>query len=141
MKSNGVHLDQYRTVHPSLGGSPSHSGFFVIPRESGDLRILSSGEHHKSENGIGEWEHVSVSLDDRCPTCDEMCIVKDLFWNDGECVIQFHPPKSEYINNMPYCLHLWRYVKPFPLPPSIAVGIAAKHKRAIFKERLRRLYK
>jgi len=53
-------------------------------------------------------EHVSVSLARRCPTWDEMCMIKDIFWNDDECVIQFHPPKSQYVNVHPYCLHMWR---------------------------------
>lgn len=69
------------------------------------------------------WEHVSVSRKDRVPTWDEMCQVKALFWGDEDCVVQFHPPKSEYVNNHPFCLHLWRPVgSEFPLPPSIMVG-------------------
>ena len=28
----------------------------------------------------GGWEHVSVSLARRCPTWEEMCMVKDIFW-------------------------------------------------------------
>lgn len=54
------------------------------------------------------WEHVSVSLGNRCPTWDEMCFVKNLFWDEEDMVIQFHPAKSEYINLHPYALHLWR---------------------------------
>lgn len=76
------------------------------------------------------WQHVSVTvLGDhqkkatRCPTWEEMCWVKDQFWDKDETVIQYHPPESEYVNNHPYCLHLW---KPdsieIPLPPSIMVG-------------------
>lgn len=72
------------------------------------------------------WEHVSVSTDqrERCPSWQEMCIVKALFWDAEETVIQFHPPESEYVNNHPGCLHLWKCVsQEFPLPPSILVGI------------------
>ncbi len=66
----------------------------------------------------GGWEHVSVSYSNRCPTWEEMCRVKDIFWYDNECVVQFHPPKSEYVNNHPYCLHLWRKCgNDFELPP------------------------
>lgn len=69
------------------------------------------------------WEHVSVSLPHRCPTWEEMCRVKDLFWGPEDCVIQFHPPRSEYVNNHPYCLHLWRPVNgQVATPPSILVG-------------------
>lgn len=56
----------------------------------------------------GGWEHVSVSYKNRVPTWDEMCKVKDMFWKDNECVVQYHPPKSEYVNVHPYCLHLWK---------------------------------
>lgn len=71
-----------------------------------------------------EWEHVSVSLPNRCPTWEEMCFIKSKFWGDDETVIQFHPPKSEYVNNHPYCLHLWRNTRtPIATPPSILVGL------------------
>ncbi|TXH71415.1 MAG: hypothetical protein E6Q83_03625 [Thiothrix sp.] len=43
------------------------------------------------------WEHVSVSLGNRCPT-----------WDEEDMVIQFHPAKSEYVNLHPHALHLWR---------------------------------
>lgn len=37
-------------------------------------------------------------------------------------VTQFHPPKSEYINNYPYCLHLWKPIDTeIPHPPMICV--------------------
>ena len=53
-----------------------------------------------------------------------MCFVKNLFWGEDETVVQFHPPKSEYVNNHPYCLHLWRNTRTgYKLPPSILVGI------------------
>ena len=66
----------------------------------------------------GGWEHVSVSYRRRTPTWDEMCKVKDMFWNDDETVVQFHPKKSEYKNLHPYCLHLWRKCgEDFELPP------------------------
>lgn len=70
------------------------------------------------------WEHVSVSLDrDRCPTWEEMCMIKDLFWDAEDAVIQFHPPKSEYVNNHPYCLHLWKKIgENVEIPPSELVG-------------------
>jgi len=70
------------------------------------------------------WEHVSVSLPDRCPTWSEMHFIKCMFWGEMDRVMQLHPPKSEYVNNHPYCLHLWRPInKEIPAPPSILVGI------------------
>lgn len=74
----------------------------------------------------GGWEHVSVSPYARgiTPDWDDMCRIKEIFFHDDEAVIQIHPPKDEYVNNMPNCLHLWRcYYKDMVLPPSCFVGI------------------
>ncbi len=102
-------LEVCRRVHPRLGSSPlgSNYGYF----ESGPLRIISSGSGDR-------WEHVSVSCRDRCPTWEEMAKVKDLFWSDSETVLQFHPRGVEYIDEMSFCLHLWkRRGENHPLPP------------------------
>ena len=70
----------------------------------------------------GGWEHVSVSYPNRCPTWDEMCKVKEMFWHDSEVVVQFHPRKEDYVNIHPFCLHLWRKVgQDFETPPKIYV--------------------
>lgn len=72
----------------------------------------------------GGWEHVSVTLasEERCPTWDEMCRVKAIFWDAEDCVVQYHPPKSEYVNNHPRCLHLWRPRDyDLPTPPKVMV--------------------
>lgn len=93
-----------------------NSGAFVIPlKHQQRLNIIASDQFG--------WEHVSVSRKDRCPTWDEMCQIKALFWDNDDCVIQYHPPESEYVNNHPYCLHLWRPTGvALPMPPSIMVG-------------------
>ncbi len=53
-------------------------------------------------------EHVSIeAISRRLPTWNEMCEVKDIFWNDEEEVVQIHPKKSEYVN-ITEALHLWR---------------------------------
>lgn len=71
----------------------------------------------------GGWEHVSFSFRNRCPSWDEMCLMKDIFWSDEECVVQYHPPKSEYVNRHPFCLHLWKPIgQEYPMPPKIFVG-------------------
>lgn len=63
------------------------------------------------------WEHASFSFQNRCPTWDEMCEIKDIFWGEDETVIQFHPKKSAYINVYPYALHLWKKIgEDFELP-------------------------
>jgi hypothetical protein len=74
----------------------------------------------------GGWEHVSVSLPNRCPTWPEICLVKDMFWPEDQAVVQYHPRTSEYVNWHPFCLHLWRPInQAIPTPPAIFVGPTA----------------
>lgn len=99
-------------------------GSFRIHGPCGEaLLIVASGGDPDDTESQG-WEHVSVSTRRRVPNWTEMCFVKDLFWEFEECVVQYHPPRSEYVNNHPYVLHLWRNSRtPFPMPPSIFVGL------------------
>ena len=118
--------DQFRycpnPLYTSLPGE--RFGAFRIPGREACGRMLAIIAVDGVETG---WEHVSVSLPDspqKRPSWDEMSRVKDLFWDAEECVVQFHPAKSEHINNHAGCLHLWRYVGgEFPTPPGILVGI------------------
>ena len=92
------------------------SGIIALPTWKGTV-IWSHG---------AGWDHVSVApLNHRItPTWDDMCRIKDIFFKDNEAVIQIHPPKEEYVNNLPNCLHLWScYYKEMILPPSCLVGI------------------
>lgn len=78
-----------------------------------------------ASDGLG-WEHVSITLKDknRTPSWSEMCFVKNIFWDKDDIVLQIHPPEYSYVNNHPYCLHLWRNKNiDFELPPSFLVGI------------------
>lgn len=61
------------------------------------------------ENEDG-WEHVSVSPKHKynIPTWNDMCVLKDIFFDDEEEVYQIHPKKSEYVNLSENCLHLWK---------------------------------
>lgn len=105
--------------HPLYSNkNDGNNGVFGISHVQGNLFAIAS-------DGEG-WEHVSVTRCDpkKIPTWKQMCFVKDLFWDDDDCVIQYHPPKKQYINNHPGCLHLWRQINiQFPQPPSILVGI------------------
>lgn len=108
-----INFDKVKKYSIALG---SDGGVYRIPFESYNLRVVASCG--------GDWEHVSVSLPNRCPNWKEMCFIKDLFWDEEDCVVQYHPPKSEYINNCKNCLHLWRPMKQeIPRPPKIFVGI------------------
>lgn len=98
-------------------------GIFRVPGRHANGRelkiIASSGDDEYL------WEHVSVSLPDspkKCPSWQEMCIVKDLFWEPEQAVMQIHPPASQYVNQHEGCLHLWRPILvAVPLPPRIMV--------------------
>lgn len=58
------------------------------------------------------WEHVSVSPMDKrvTPSWDAMCQVKDMIFGDEEEVVQIMPKKSQYVNLVKNCLHLWRKI-------------------------------
>lgn len=125
-----LHVPEYYRVTSGPLASTKAEGnnglFFITRREGPPLRAICSDGILGVEpgSGLGGWEHVSVSLATRCPTWAEMCRVKALFWDEGDCVVQFHPPASEYVNNHPFCLHLWRSIdRTFPMPPSILVGV------------------
>ena len=67
----------------------------------------------------GNCEHVSVEpVNGGCPTWAEMCFVKDYFWEDEDEVVQIHPKKSEYVNIVENCLHLWRPINGILFPAS-----------------------
>ena len=95
--------------------------------------------HFMFSTGCG-FEHLSVSTPVRCPTWDEMCKMKDIFWRDDEVCMQLHPKKEDYVNNMKYCLHIWKPIdKEIPTPPSVMVGFR-KGKEAEDAKMLMELY-
>ncbi len=105
-----------------------NNGAFMLPvPDKGGLALQET--YHKARvlgvvvsDGEG-WDHVSVSLQNRCPTWDEMCFIKELFFEPHEVAMQLHPAKADYVNHHPYCLHLWRpQDKRIPLPPVEFVG-------------------
>ena len=81
----------------------------------GGLRVIVG----EDEEG---WEHVSVSRVDRIPSWNDMCLVKDTFWGPEDTIVQFHPPKSQYVNCHLNCLHLWKPPYEVILPPQKFVG-------------------
>lgn len=52
------------------------------------------------------WLHVSCSFSDRIPTHDDLREVKTNFVGD-RLAVQIFPQESEYVNDMPFVLHLW----------------------------------
>lgn len=111
--------EQYRVRNGRLASDESfgNNGCFIVSGPQGaKLLVIASDQ-------LG-WDHVSVSTKTRCPRWDEMCFIKDLFFDEDETVVQFHPKKSEYVNNHPHCLHLWKmHNHEYELPDSIFVGV------------------
>lgn len=97
-----------------------NAGAFEIPFDETTTAFCIASD------GLG-WEHVSVHIVDEgnqeTPMWDEMCKIKDMFWDAEDCVIQYHPPKSEYVNIHEHVLHLWKPIgQEILLPPSMMVG-------------------
>jgi len=119
LKDNLHHLKQYEVEHPIMKQKGfGLNGCFRIPSPIArniDMFIISSDG--------GGWDHVSVSLPSRCPNWPEMSYVKDLFFKEEETVVQYHPKKSEYINECKNCLHLWKKQNnDHELPPSFMIA-------------------
>ncbi len=121
MRKNLDHLKQYSVPHPIFKEyGEGLCGFFIMSSPCCNHTLLRI----QSSDGKG-WDHVSISTNKkRMPNWEEMCFVKDLFFDEEETVIQFHPKKTEYINQCENCLHLWRMQGvQHELPPSFLVGI------------------
>jgi hypothetical protein len=113
--------------HYDLASDDSYgnNGFFTIPH----YRIADYFFGVQASDGEG-WEHASISLFTkkgtvkRCPIWEEMCYIKDIFWDKTDTVIQYHPAEKDYVNMHPFVLHLWRPINiELPLPDSLLVGI------------------
>ena len=87
-------LDKYRLTdferdHYHMKGDSGNGVFKVYVGGKSFFVIASSN---------GGWEHVSVSPGNHnrksCPAWDEMCAIKDMFFDAEETVVQFHPPKE-----------------------------------------------
>ena len=109
--------DLERNVYGHEG--EGNNGCFLVPFSYGKRPMVA---RCIASDG-GGWEHVSVTLNrNRTPTWDEMCRIKDLFWDKAAEVVQFHPAEAEYVNDHNYCLHLWRSVDhEMRLPDTIMV--------------------
>lgn len=122
--------EKYRIDDGPLASSQQdgNNGAFLIPHPR--PKIKGQAMLVIISDGLG-WEHASVSIRNRhnqsmkiTPTWDDMCYIKNIFWNPSETVIQYHPAAENYVNNHPHCLHLWRpTAETLPIPAPIMVGI------------------
>lgn len=122
-KTPNLPVEHYRVRRGPYASSRAdgNNGQFFLPLDaSQQIGTVKHGVYALCLVSDGEgWEHVSVSVWrvppfseriplDRCPTWEEMCQVKDWFWEAEEAAIQFHPRRSQYRNHHPHVLHLWR---------------------------------
>jgi hypothetical protein len=135
------------TAHPQLKSTAAdgNNGAFHLesPEPGWRLSLICSDGTEAPDVPEWQWEHVSVHAyrtrqvdvvgllgraesvpKMRTPNWREMAYVKALCWDDEDVVIQFHPRKSEYVNNHPHVLHLWRpRLVEIPTPPPELVGV------------------
>lgn len=102
-------------LNTGLVYSDDIDGWYLIPFKGLTLRVIAS-------DGMG-WDHVSVSLPNRCPTWEGTEHIRKLFFRDDETVMQLGVPDSDHINFHKFCLHWWRPQQAeIPRPPAILVG-------------------
>lgn len=92
------------------------NGDFLVPLEGEYWRVRLS-------DGWG-WRHLSVSNAQKkvLPPWNVMCRLKEAFFGDDSWVVQFHPAKSDHVNDHPFVLHLWEPLEDkLPQPPVILV--------------------
>lgn len=109
--------EKYRIKYGPYASDSTYgnNGLFIIVRVKNNYRVIASDQ-------MG-WEHVSVTTDRlTAPTWGQMCMIKSMFWDEEDVVVQYHPSKADYVNKHPGCLHLWRPVGiELPTPPTIMV--------------------
>lgn len=99
--------EDYRVTNGEFASPPGFpSGAFMVTggriRFGTNFRVIAAC-------GLG-WDHVSVSVigQNRTPTWEEMCYVKGLFFSAEATCVEYHPARSEYVNDHPNVLHIWR---------------------------------
>jgi hypothetical protein len=92
------------------------NGAFIVPLEGEMWHVILSDK-------MG-WKHLSISnaQSRKLPSWTVMGRVKDAFFADDEWCCQFFPAKEEYVNDHPWCLHLWVSLdEPMPHPSVVLV--------------------
>lgn len=130
--------ERYRVESPNqtrFNIDQDNGGFFMIPvRGRGDSIICAVATSDNS------WDHVSLKLlvDGlfEMPTWDVMEFAKQLFWEPEACVVQYHPPCSEYVCNDKDVLHLWRFQGVSPRPDPILAGLHPGKEPLVFDPKI-----
>lgn len=82
----------------------------IFPAHAEMIKLPDCGTSSVIWDCMNGYEHVSVSPKKRCniPTWNDMCVLKDVFFGEEEEAYQIHPKKSQYVNRVENCLHLWK---------------------------------
>jgi hypothetical protein len=117
-------LDYWRVDHPAAFIGKIGEGQNIRMSPTGAFSMQPKGTRSRmvivSSKNDG-WDHVSVSIghrggDGTIPSWQQMCMVKDMFFEPEEVVMQLHPRHSQYVNVCKWCLHLWRPQAPLLIP-------------------------
>jgi hypothetical protein len=91
------------------------NGMFLVPLEGELWHVMISDQ-------MG-WKHLSVTNAQKkmLPSWTVLGRLKDLFYGDDEWACQFFPAKEDYIDDHPFCLHIWKPLDEELPRPSIAL--------------------
>lgn len=91
------------------------NGHFLVPLE-GELWLVIISD------GLG-FKHLSVTNAQKkiLPGWNILTRLKDLFYGDDEWAVVYFPAKEEYIDDHPYCHHLWCPLNDLLPKPSIVL--------------------
>ena len=120
-------LERWRVRSGDMASEPGATfGAFTVHARRPSLFVIASDGGDWPFGGVA-WEHVSVSTLIRCPTWDEMELVRSWCWRDDELVLQLSVPRSKHINHHIHCLHLWKPIGvEIPMPPAETIVTAAQ---------------
>jgi len=124
--------EDHRVITGTHKSDPGQPGVFLIPRKKDILKFFKGNLvgylQVIASSGYG-WNHCSVCVVDlqknlikRTPTWEEMCAIKDTFWDKKDVCVQFHPDEENYINTHSFVLHIWERIgSNYELPKKVLV--------------------
>jgi hypothetical protein len=128
INTRNLTIDQ-NSYHPEI---PAFGGRYYDKASGKFLNFVFSVQ--------GGYEHLSVSMPNKTPSWDQMCVMKDIFFEDEEETIEYHPPKSDYVNIHPHCLHMWRQRLEDTLEPYIESGFIVPGEKINIVDFLRTMF-
>jgi hypothetical protein len=93
------------------------SSYHLIESHDYENGVLWEGRNHRGPFSIimtgqieedgKKWLHVSVARPDKLPEWDLLKEIKAIFIGRSKQAIQIFPNEAMYVNQHPYCLHLF----------------------------------